>query len=838
MIARYSQLPDIVTGYPLEGKDSWFSIIVPIARTNLCQNPSFETNATGWTAYFSASLARSSAQQYHGAYSLAVTPTAALTDGADYATLTLTANITYAISCKFLGVQGRSYSIIVRSLGPAVVLITSTFTATGRWQWVWLYYTEATGGSRELIIAKNNHASTAAFYIDGVQVEALGSLAETVSTYIDGDQQGLVPNQQPPAYLWTGTPHASTSSRSGLTRAGGMVYPLNYYNFLLTAIIGLGLATPQNIKTEYARLDGAFDDYTRKGTRQFTLLGRLSGLSSDALDAFRSDLGAALDRDRVGLDQRLLLRYQKIDRNGNVRSIAGIIPAKYAGGLGGNTDNLVAEHLPLSFEQYAPFIQAEQETGAALAVQTGPSANTILYRTSGGLWQALGSGAASGSVIALARGLDGVIYAGGDFPAMGGVANTNSIAKWDPVAGAWSAMGTGVSGGAGVDAIAVGADGSVYVSGSFTAMSGVANTSRIAKWDPVALSWSALSTGANGEVRALAVAPNGDLYATGDFLLMAGVANTVRIAKWNGAAWSALSTGLDAGGYALAFDKAGNLFVGGQFGVAGGVTAPRVAKWDGSAFTALTATATGTVDALAFGLNGLLYVAGTFTTIAGVSNTSRIAQYNGTAFQPLGVGVSNTVNALAVDAAGILHVGGQFATAGGITLPDSFARWNRATWLVEDINLPGSAIVQAILPLPDGSQYIGFTTTGTAAAPGLTTATNNGTAKTYPTLKITGPTSGTSRIYQIINYTTNRSVFFNLTLTVGETVTMVFQPDNLSFVSTFQGDVANTILPGSSEADFFLQPGANAISFFAADSTVVAAMWWKPAYASLDGLTR
>ncbi len=40
---------------------------------------------------------------------------------------------------------------------------------------------------------------------------------------------------------------------------------------------------------------------------------------------------------------------------------------------------------------------------------------------------------------------------------------------------------------------------------------------------------------------------------------------------------------------------------------------------------------------------------------------------------------------------------------------------------------------------------------------------------------------------------------------------MVFQPDGLSFTSTFQGNIASAILSGSNVADFFLQPGANAI---------------------------
>lgn len=831
MRQSYRNLPPIQTGYPLEGKESWFSVIVPVARTNLILNPSFETGTTGYTN-ISAGIIRITTDQYHGAYALQLATPSSANDGVYYGPITLIAGTTYAFSCKVKGVQGAKQKISFATTG-GVDLAAHSFVATGRWQWQWVYYTPTSSTTYRLYLTRDGDSRLGVTRTDGWQCEAIAA-GETVSTFISGDEPGLLPNQFPLAYGWNGTPHASTSFRSGLTRAGGMVLPMNRYNFLLTAIIGLGLATPQNNATEYAQLDGGYPDFTRKPTRQFSLTGRLQGRTPSELDRLRSGLGALLDRDRVGLDQPLVLRFQKRGPDGAELSDAALIPAKYAGGLDGNTDNHYGQDAAISFQQYLPYVQAEQEAGAALNVQDSfGDADSIVYRSPSGVWSALGGGAASGSVVAIVRGLDGTIYAGGDFTDMGGVSNTNSIAAWS--GSAWSALGTGVSSGAGVDALVVGPDGSLYAAGTFSAMGGVANTLRIAKWNGSA--WSALSTGANGEVRALAIGPTGTLYATGDFTTIGGVAAN-RIASWNGSAWSALSTGLDAGGYALAFDKTGNLYVGGQFGTAGGVTAPRIAKWDGSAFTALTATASGTIDALAFGLDGLLYVGGTFSSIAGVSNTAKIARWNGTAFQPLATGLPNTVNELAVDAAGILHVGGQFTSAGGVSLPDCFARWNGAAWLAEDINLPGAAVVQAILTLPDGSMYVGYSTSGTATTAGNATATNAGTANTYPTVRIKGPTSGTSRIYQLINYTTGRAIYLNYTINAGETAIFRFQPDNLSFTSDFQGNLASTILPGSSESDFFLQPGANSISFYAADGTVTAVLWWHALFVSADGLTR
>ena len=121
-----------------------------------------------------------------------------------------------------------------------------------------------------------------------------------------------------------------------------------------------------------------------------------------------------------------------------------------------------------------------------------------------------------------------------------------------------------------------------------------------------------------------------------------------------------------------------------------------------------------------------------------------------------------------------------------------------------------------------------------AAAPMSFLITNPGTARSYPTIVINGPSSGTSRIYQIVNYTTGRAIYLNLTLIAGETARMVLAPDNLSFTSDFQGNIASAIMQGSNTADFFLQPGANLMSFFSASSTVVATLYYRPNYASLD----
>lgn len=841
----FTRLPSIQNGYEL---DDQFSVVIPVARTNLVSNPSFETNTTNWTA-IGGSIARSTAQQYHGAYSLAITPTATTTDGARFDTVSLTSGTTYAYSAKVLGAAGVSYKLCLETTG-GVELASVVFTASGRWQWVVGYYAETSTTTRRVTLRKNGSASTAVVYLDGVQVEAI-SAGESVSTYLDGDQVGFVPNQSPAAYYWQGTPHASTSARSGLTRAGGMVMKFRDFGFLLTAIIGLGLAPPTNVATEYARIDGGYDDYTRKATRQFTLSGQFQG-GPDYLQlrALRGGLARVLDRDLIGQDQRLLLRREVVDGCGNVQTSTCRIVGKYQGGLAGNTDNQIAESAALTFTQYMPNILADGESGAALSPQASvANANYIIRRSPQGVWSAMGTGGAGGGVIGtqvIAVGLDGKVYAGGDWTSMGGVANTGHIAYWDPTDSAWHAMGTGLSGG-NAYTIAIAPNGDVYVGGDFTSAGGVANTTRIAKWNGSAWSSVTGASTANGTVNSIAFDALGNLYIGGNFTSIGGTAAN-RIAKLVlPSTFTAMGTGAGAAVVKVLVGPNGDVYAGGSFTSMGGVAnTGRIARWSVTAL-AWTALATGiptggseVVDGLAFGPNAILYVSGQFASAGGVT-AANIASWNGVSFQPLSSGLAYSPSAVNVQGSNVINgpqgsilVGGLFDSAGTITLPDSMAFWNGGGFTPLDIDLNGGPIVAGLAYGPDGTLYVGFGGTGTATASSSTIITNPGTANSYPTITLYGPSSGTGRLYSIINTTTNRALYTSLTLNAGETATFVLTPDNLSFISTFQGNIADTINPGSNTADFFLQPGANSIALLSGSNTVTATLFYRPAYASLD----
>jgi hypothetical protein len=246
-------------------------------------------------------------------------------------------------------------------------------------------------------------------------------------------------------------------------------------------------------------------------------------------------------------------------------------------------------------------------------------------------WERLGNGIFGGTapVVNAIAVFDGALYAGGVFNNAGAV-QASSIARWNGQN--WSALGVGVAGT--VSALAVFDDGSgpaLYVAGQFTNAGGVA-VSNIARWD--GQSWSAVGAGIpGGQVYSLTVFDDGAgaaLFAGGQFSA-AGSVVAQNIARWNGESWSGVGTGVSGSIRTLTVfnDGIGDaLYVGGFVTAAGGQTANRVARWDGFAWSPLgdgfsSASGTPVVWALAGGGGGL--VAGGEFSLAGGVSASRLA---------------------------------------------------------------------------------------------------------------------------------------------------------------------------------------------------------------------
>ena len=286
-----------------------------------------------------------------------------------------------------------------------------------------------------------------------------------------------------------------------------------------------------------------------------------------------------------------------------------------------------------------------------------------------------------GEVNAIVTMPDQTVYVGGNFSEVGSGIAANNVARWTPASG-WENLGSGTNGV--VNALALDASGALYVGGSFTTAGSTA-ARNVAKYTN-GQNWEALAGGVSGAVLALTTAGN-TLYTGGAFVA-AGGTTVNNIAAWNGS-WSALrdsntqQAGTNNEIRSMAVDEAGTLYVGGNFGSAGGNSASRIARWNGSRWSALGEGTSGFVQSIVI-TDQYLYAGGNFT-IAGNQTVNRIARWDRSAstWSALSNGLSNSVNAMVADE-NFLYVGGQFRNALNTgqdnIIVNNVVRWSDAGW--------------------------------------------------------------------------------------------------------------------------------------------------------------
>ena len=834
-------IPTTPTGYTLNQKRGAMAIVIPEATTNLIVNPSFETNTTSWAVTGGATgIARDPNAGLFGAYGLDVMygVIGGAAKGARYTFGASTAlSGIYTASAYVRAPMGMQLALMVNS--------TTVATAIGRGLDIWLRMVGSplsvtSAGSATVDIVRTAGGETIDnFTIDGVQFEQKAY----ATTYCDGDQAGFVAREL--AYVWFGLAHGSTSQRLATTRAGGKIISLDEIGLKVLSLLGLGMPPLSVIATPVAQ-GGAYYQATIPQTRTFSLVGVMSAASEQALDQQRSLLTQYLSPERLQRGQPLRMIYQNYAQDGVTPiSFECDILCHYAGGLEGVRNGLFQERATPEFRMFMPAFSRTGFESASLAVQESVAdTDYIIQRNRDGDYSALGTGL-GGQWQAAVEGDDGYRYVGGVFNSAGGVANTAGIARWNPVTAAWSAVGTGADASGNVEALAKLADGAIIAVGSFTGMSGVANTRFIAKWTPATSTWSSIGTTTGGaEINSIAVAPNGDIYVGGIFATIGGVV-AANAAKYDGSTWSALGTGPNGSVYTMAINQPGTQVIfGGNFTSADGVAnTNRIASWSpsASAWSALSTGMDGDVIALQYGPNQALYVGGTFTTAGGVAATA-LAVWNGTVFSTLGGGVSGSITPqvvdFAFDMAGNLHLAGTFTTAGRTPIPYGYAIWTGSAFIPGDIAPSDSATVDFITIFPNGDIWLAYFGGASDSITAInTTIIYDGTAESYPTFRITGPTSGAAKaLYQIVNETTNVGIYLNVSLLVGEIVTLDLDPRSPTYglTSSTRGNLIANILAGSNLADWALQPGENLVSVFTAGSTMTVTAIWRVNYLAIE----
>ncbi len=326
---------------------------------------------------------------------------------------------------------------------------------------------------------------------------------------------------------------------------------------------------------------------------------------------------------------------------------------------------------------------------------------------------------ASPSVDVLAVDAGGAVLVGGGFQGIGG-SSRNNIAKL-------SGSGTGAadpvwnpSANAGVYALAVDANGAVYVGGSFTNLGGQPR-SRIAKLSgggagAADAAWNPSATGGGGSVMTLAVDASGAVYAGGWFASMGGVSRE-RIAKLSGTGTGAVDPDWNPSAndvvWSLAVDASGAIHAGGNFWMIGGLNRSRIAKLSGSGTGAADPDwdpwADDQVYALAAGSGGELHIGGTFSNVSDQSRWG-LATVESTA--AVGAGIANTtgagglVRALARQPDGGLIVGGDFVRVNGLAR-ENLLRLNADGTIDPSWNPSASDQVRALAVDASGRVYAG-----------------------------------------------------------------------------------------------------------------------------------
>jgi hypothetical protein len=189
------------------------------SASNLVENPSVETGTTGWSFFGGEdSLDLSTESARHGVQSLKFTRGVAA--GASFVSLdgvSLASATSYAVTV-FVRVFGGLGASDIRAEAVDFSGVSQTYRrvwtpADGEGVWVRLetriVTTSATSGSIRLRTSGSAPPAGGGFYVDAAQLE----VGERATSYCDGSLGE--------GYAWTGTPHASTSTRA----AGALSLP-------------------------------------------------------------------------------------------------------------------------------------------------------------------------------------------------------------------------------------------------------------------------------------------------------------------------------------------------------------------------------------------------------------------------------------------------------------------------------------------------------------------------------------------------------------------------------------------------------------------------------------
>jgi trimeric autotransporter adhesin len=417
---------------------------------------------------------------------------------------------------------------------------------------------------------------------------------------------------------------------------------------------------------------------------------------------------------------------------GDIVSVAGVPVNRIAAWNGSSWRALgTGIEVPYSVRSLGSF-QGQLIVGGAIPSAGGvPVSNLAAWN--GSAWSSYAGGVGADNFFATVYALlpmpDGLLV-GGSFDTAG-VRDANlrtpalSLARW--TGAAWNRY----EGAASIFSMAS-LGGTAIGGGSFAGLDSAGDrVAHLVRWDGALT--SALGSGVNGPVRALkSFSPDPltrNLVVGGEFT-MAGGLSAARIAQWTESdilgtrEWNTMGTGFNLP--VRAIERFNNvIYASGDFTASGdNATAyNRVARWDSinRRWLALSGTdLNGPCYALKV-FNGSLYAGGAFTSANGQASGG-LARWNGSSWSIVGGFFLGTVHALEVFR-GELVISGQFA---GLPGSPNVARYNGVSYAA----MTGGTndIVRALAVGPDGNLYLAGDFTQAGGAPASRVAMWTGSA--------------------------------------------------------------------------------------------------------------
>lgn len=552
---------------------------LPYESVNYALNPSCEDGTT--TTPTNASAVATATISRQTTYSRQVTPdsnysykvvTLAANDGLQLTTAALPSASIYMSAWVYV----TAGTPAIRFKCNATTLTPTLYETDGGWRFYVTDDTPWTSGQAggQTAVQVLDATGSATFYVDDVVVQASAWTTSFHGSY--------------PGCRWNGIAHQSTSTLykeidGAPNLAAGQIWDLQTDYLAVPSLAGMGL--PEIEALEQKTVDrGTVFQAARLAPRTMILQGyKILASSQSQLHSRRATL---IDYVAPGEKFIFRLRTNPTYKGGTADVYEG--ECHYLKGAEGNLRLPTFEEMPLTLKMSDPLFRSGAETATALTMATSATLSYAIRRQRLEGWDVPGGGLGPNVLgYALAASPKGHIFAGG-------TGGSDNLRGWD--GSSWADCGV-MTGTKDINALAFDPSGTVlYVGGAFTNMGGVA-CNNIAKYTLPATgtsggTWSALggTPGTNGRVRAIVTVPTAtghDVYAFGEFT-QAGGASANYAAKWTGSAWSTLGpNAASASGYvrSAVYDGSNYIYLGGDFTTLGTLStpsAPAVANTTGS----------------------------------------------------------------------------------------------------------------------------------------------------------------------------------------------------------------------------------------------------------------